>query len=127
MNKAKQWNILYIRDERSEFNAFTPMFAMLFNKVERAGSKEKAMELFEKNRYDVIIADLSIEPERAGMLKEMEDKRPGQAIFAMVSPQDSEKLFGIADMGINAFELTPDQFDQALDTIANYNPDDYKE
>lgn len=126
MNRAKQWNVLYIIDERSEFNPYTPLFSVLFNQTDRVTSKEEAMEHFEKNKYDVIVADLSVEPEKAGMLKEMEDKRPGQAIFAMVDPKDEDKLFGIADMGINAFELTPDQFDQALRAIAEYNPADYK-
>ncbi|HFS82721.1 MAG TPA: hypothetical protein ENK71_02020, partial [Epsilonproteobacteria bacterium] len=75
MNTKK--NVLYIKEERSAFDPYSPMFAMLFNKVDRAAGKEKALELFGKSKYDVIIADLSVEPERAGFLKEMEDQRPG--------------------------------------------------
>ena len=54
--------------------------------------------------------------------KQIKDKKPEQTIFAMVAPKDTDKLYGIADLGIHAFELTPEQFDQALQTIAQLNP-----
>lgn len=115
-------NILFIKDERSEFDAYTPMFAMLFNQVDRVADNDTAMKLFEKHTYDVVISDLSVEPEKAGVLKAMIDRNIDQVIFAMVSPKDTKKLFGIADMGINAFELTPEQFNEALKMIAEFKP-----
>ena len=122
MNTDKKWNVLFIEDDRSMFDAGTKMFNQLFNKVDKVLDKEEALKLFDSNQYDIVLADLSVEPEGVGLLKQMKDKKPEQAIFALVAPKDTDKLYGIADLGINAFELTPGQFDQALEQIAMFNP-----
>jgi len=122
MNTDKKWDLLFIEDDRSMFDAGTKMFDQLFNKVDKVLGKEEALTLFNANQYDIIIGDLSVEPEGVALLKQIKDKKPEQAIFALVSPKDTDKLFGIADLGINAFELTPEQFDQALEQIAMFNP-----
>ena len=122
MNTDKKWNVLFIEDDRSMFDAGTKMFNQLFNKVDKVLDKEEALKLFDSNQYDIVLADLSVEPEGVGLLKQMKDKKSEQAIFALVAPKDTDKLYGIADLGINAFELTPGQFDQALEQIAMFNP-----
>ena len=122
MNTNKKWNLLLIGDDKSMFDSDTKMFNQLFNKVDKVLGKEEALKLSDANQYDIIIGDISVEPESVGLLKQIKDKKPEQAIFALVSPKDTDKLFGIADLGINAFELTPIQFDQALEQIAMFDP-----
>jgi DNA-binding NtrC family response regulator len=125
MNTIKKWDLLFIGDDKSMFDSDTKIFNQLFNKVDKVLGKEEALTLFDANQYDIIIGDLSVEPEGVALLKQIKDKKPQQTIFALVSPKDTDKLFGIADLGINAFELTPEQFDQALEQIAMFDP--YKE
>ncbi|EIF52050.1 response regulator [Sulfurovum sp. AR] len=122
MNRDKKRNLLFIQDERSEFDAETKMFNALFNRVDKVSGKEEALKLFDANDYDIVLCDLSVEPEGAGLLKQMKDMKTEQTIFALVSPKDTDKLYGIADLGINAFELTPEYFDQALEQIAIFDP-----
>ena len=122
MNIDKKWNLLFIGDDKSMFDSDTKMFNQLFNKVDKVLGKEEALKLSDANQYDIIIGDISVEPEGVALLKQIKDKKPEQAIFALVSPKDTDKLFGIADLGINAFELSPEQFDQALEQIAMFNP-----
>ena len=122
MNTDKKWNLLFIQDDRSMFDVDTKVFDQLFNKVDKVLGKEEALTLFDINQYDIVLGDLSVEPEGVGLLKQIIDTKPEQAIFALVSPKDTDKLFGIADLGINAFELTPEQFDQALEQIAIFDP-----
>ncbi len=122
MNRDKKRNLLFIQDERSMFDAETKMFNTLFNKVDKVLGKEEALKLFNANQYDIVLSDLSVEPEQVGLLKQIKDLRSEQTIFALVSPKDTDKLYGIADLGINAFELTPDYFDQALEQIALFEP-----
>ncbi len=122
MNRDKKRNLLFIQDERSEFDAETKMFNTLFNRVDKALGKEEALRLFNANDYDIVLSDLSVEPEGAGLLKQMKDLKSEQIIFALVSPKDTDKLYGIADLGVNAFELTPEYFDQALEQIALFDP-----
>lgn len=122
MNTDKKWNLLFIQDDRSMFDVDTKAFDQMFNKVDKVLGKEEALRLFDANQYDIVLGDLSVEPEGVGLLKQIMDTKPKQSIFALVSPKDTDKLFGIADLGINAFELTPEQFDQALEQIAAFDP-----
>ena len=122
MIKDQKWNLLFIQDERSMFDSDTKVFDQLFMKVDKISGREEALKLFEQNQYDIVLSDLSVEPEEAAFLKQLKDIKPEQTIFALVSPKDTDKLYGIADLGINAFELTPDYFDQALEQIAMFDP-----
>jgi response regulator RpfG family c-di-GMP phosphodiesterase len=122
MTAEQKWNLLFIQDERSMFDANTNAFETYFNRVDKASNREEALKLFNENQYDVVLSDLSVEPEGLAFLKQIKDIKSEQCIFALVSPKDTDKLYGIADMGINAFELTPDYFDQALEQIALFDP-----
>ena len=122
MNRDKKWNLLFIQDERSMLDSGTKMFSALFNRVDKVLGKEETLAHFDANQYDIVLGDLSVEAEDVGLLKQIKDMKPEQTIFALVSPKDTDKLFGIADLGINAFELTPEYFDQALEQIAIFDP-----
>ena len=122
MNTDKKWNLLFIQDDRSMFDSGTKKFNELFNSVDKVLAKDEALTLFNANQYDIVLGDISVEPEDIGLLKQIKDMKPEQTIFALVSPKDTDKLFGIADLGINAFELTPEYFDQALEQIAIFDP-----
>lgn len=122
MNTDKKWDLLFIKDELSMFDADSKMFDKLFNKVDKVLGRAGALKLFQSNNYDIIICDISVRPEEVAFMKQLIDMKPEQTIFTLVSPKDTDKLYGIADLGIHAFELTPTQFDQALETIAQFNP-----
>jgi DNA-binding NtrC family response regulator len=123
----KKWNILVIEDDRSQFDFNTPVLIRLFNRVDRVSGREEALVSFHANSYDMVISDLSVEPEELAFLKQLKDLKPKQEIFALVTPQDTDKLYGIADLGINAFELTSEQLDQALEQIALFDPYEERE
>ncbi len=122
MNIDKKWNILFIKDELSMFDSDTKMFNTLFNKVDKVQGRAGALKLFNSNDYDIVICDISVKPEEVAFMKQLIDLKPEQTIFTLVSPKDTDKLYGIADLGIHAFELDPTQFDQALEAIAQFNP-----
>ena len=122
MTTDKKWNMLFIKDERSMFDSNSKMLDLLFNRVDKAGGREEALKLFDANQYDIVLSDLSVDPEEVAFLKQLKDKKEEQTIFALVSPKDTDKLYGIADLGINAFELTPEYFVPALEQIAQFDP-----
>jgi DNA-binding NtrC family response regulator len=119
---AKKWKILFIKDVQSIFDTNSKLFDELFDRTDFVQGREEALASFDANSYDIVIGDLSVDPKGLGLLKQLQDKKTEQCIFAFVAPKDTDKLYGIADMGINAFELTPDQLEQALETIAQFNP-----
>jgi DNA-binding NarL/FixJ family response regulator len=115
-------SMLFMIDTRSKFSTKAKNLE-IFSTVDFATNKDEVLELFEKNKYDIVLSDLSVEAEQAGVLKQLKDMDNDQIIFAILDPKDRVKLYGIADMGINAFELLPTQFNQALEMIAEFDPE----
>ncbi len=122
MSEIRKWDILFIKDGASLFDVETKLFDSLFNTVDIVEGREAALKQVDAKAYDIVIGDLSVHPEEVGLLKQIKDKKLKHAIFALVLPKDTDKLFGIADLGINAFELTPEQFEPALEAIADFDP-----
>lgn len=123
MSENTKRTLLFITQSGSSFDAKTPAFNSLFAQVNVMDFEEGSRIVEKASTYDIVIGDLSIDPEKVGVLKQIKDNQGNAIIFAMVDPKDTEKLFKIADMGINAFELLPEQFEMALQEIARYNPD----
>lgn len=119
MSIDKKKSLLFIKDVKSKFNSDITKFSDLFSTVDVV-EKDEATKLLFLNKHDLVVADLSVDPRRAGLLKEFKDKNSKQVMFALMSPKDADKLYGIADLGINAFELIPEQLEQALEAIANF-------
>lgn len=118
----QKWKMLFIKESASKFSLETNLFDELFDHVDIVEGRDQALQALESKEYDLVVADLSVRPEEIGLLKQIKDKELDHAIFGMVLPKDADKLFAIADLGINAFELTPEQFEQALEALANFNP-----
>lgn len=122
MTTINKYNVLFIQDNNSLLNLKSELFNQVFSKVDFTLEKEEALELFHKNKYDIIIGDITVEPKGVGLLKQIRDQKTEQIIFALVSPKDSEKLYKIADLNIHAFELIPEYFDLALEEISKFDP-----
>lgn len=116
-------NLLLITDQQSQFDLNIPKQIGLFNQVDVVYANEEGVNAMDTTSYDIVIGDLSVDPEQVGLLKKIKDTRDNIIIFAMVDPKDTEKLYKIADMGINAFELLPEQFEMALEEISRFYPD----
>jgi DNA-binding NtrC family response regulator len=123
MDIDNKWNILFIAKDKSLFDSNTQALNQFFNKVDKTSDTKETLKLLDSNQYDIIISDISVEAmDGIIFLKEIKEKKPHQSIFALVSHKDTDKLYLIADLGINAFELTPMDFDLALEEIARFDP-----
>jgi len=120
---AKKWNILYIKDQNSKLNVNSEVFNTAFNKVDKASTSDEANNYLETNKYDMVIRDISVEVlEGMLFLKRLKDVRPEQSLFALVAPDDEDKLYKIAELNINAVLLKAEEFDQALEAIGEFDP-----
>jgi len=121
MNDNKQLDVLFIKDEKSKFDSETKMFEKLFRRVDISVGRENSLRKFDNNLYDMVICDLSENPEEIAFMKQLKDKKPKQTIFVFVDERDTPKVYGFADLGMNAFILSPDQFDAALEEISKFD------
>ncbi len=116
---STKMNILFIKDEKTEFDSGSKMFTELFNKVDIAPDKHKALKLIFANDYDIIINDMSTNPiDGISFMKQIKDFKPKQNIVALAAPKDEDKIGGLIETGIHIFVLTSADLDQALEAIA---------
>lgn len=119
----KKRNILFIMENTSTFDSNSLAFDNFFDKTDKALDNKHALALIDENDYDIIINDVSVEPiEGLILLKQIKEKKPDQILFALVTEQHSDKLYMIADLGVNAFELDAEHFDLALEEIGKFDP-----
>lgn len=94
------------------------MFNELFNRVDKVETSQEVEQLMEVNKYDFIISDVNIDlPKGTIIMKEIKEKRPEQEIVALASLKDEGNLAELVDLGIHAFLIMPNQFEQALEAI----------
>jgi DNA-binding NtrC family response regulator len=120
---STKWKILFKTKENSQFDVNSPAFEKFFKSAYKTTNIKEVQELIQHNSYDMIISDISLDAFYGGIeLKEMIEKDPSLTIFALLTPRDSDKLLALSEMGINAFELIPEQLDLALEEISKFNP-----
>lgn len=123
MSIVKKHNILFIKEENSGFDSETQVFDELFGQVDKVLGEQKALKLIYKNRYDIIVSDLSVNPlDGITFMKQVKELKPEQEIVTLMLTEDENKLGDLIEGGIHAFILTPEQFTQALETIAQMSP-----
>ena len=120
MSTEKKCSVLFLEDSRSEFDSKTKALDELFENVDVTPANEGAIRQIYDSKYDIVIGDLSVAIQGLTLLKQIKDMRKEAAIFALVSPKDTDKLYKISELGIHAFELLPEQFDLALERIAEF-------
>ncbi|MEA3371555.1 MAG: response regulator [Campylobacterota bacterium] len=123
MDKDKKLSLLFIEDEKSLFTADTKTFDELFSRVDKVSENEKALKLLDENQYDIVLNDISLEAiSGISFMQEMKKQRAEQEMVTLVSADDEDKIGDLLEAGIHAFVLTPEQFTQALEAIAQMEP-----
>jgi DNA-binding NtrC family response regulator len=114
-------SVLFIEVDESIFNYKTTAFDDFFNNIERVKGEQKALKLIYKNQYDAIISDVSVNIEDGiTFMKQIKEMKPQQIIFTLVATKDEGNIGALIDAGIHSFVLEPEQFDQAMETIAGF-------
>lgn len=84
---------------------------------------DKALHLFKNNSYDILIYDISMNPEKVKFIKQIQKIKSMQTIFVLLEEDSEDHAFGLSQLGVNVIILDPSQFDEALENIAAFNPE----
>lgn len=124
MSNDKKMDLLFIKDDASMFDLGTEMFKTLFDKVEIVSDTNKALKFISKNPYHIVISDVSVNPiDGITFVKQIKQLKPELIVAALVAPKDEDKIGGLIEMGVHSFVLNPQQLDQALEVVAQMQPD----
>ncbi len=116
----KTLNVLYVEDDVSIIQLIEKRFAIKFNKFVSVTSAEKALELFRKEHFDLILTDYILH-EMNGMefAKEVLKIKAKVPIILITGYVDMQFLVDAINIGITQFVSKPIQFKLLKNAISN--------
>jgi len=123
-NRAlRELKILLVEDEENLARLLKEAIGDNFHSFMIAKDGVEGIELFKKNKPDIVITDIMM-PRLSGldMAKELKKINPDTPIIILSAFSEKEKLFSAIDIGINKYFLKPFDTDELLDYIRSITP-----
>jgi len=123
---TKNLNLLYVEDDKYLVKEMTELFSNFFDDIEIAYNGEEALNLYKKEKFDIIISDIKM-PKMDGieLSKQIKEIDSEQEIIIISAYNDSNKLMSLIKIGISDFILKPLDFQQFLQTILKVSKNVY--
>jgi len=101
-------SILYVEDEEEERTLTCAWLRRYFTNVVEATNGVEALEHYKNSTFDLVISDITM-PKMNGitMTKEMKKMNPEQQIIIISGHKESDFLFDLLDIGIDAYIMKP--------------------
>ncbi|MEA3499153.1 MAG: response regulator [Campylobacterota bacterium] len=105
---ASPLSLLIVEDEKELNSELLSMLSMFFSSVDFAYNGKEGLELFKKNKHDVILTDITM-PKMDGikMSSEIKNIYRDQHIVVLSAHSDTKFMIELIDIGIDQFILKP--------------------
>lgn len=115
---TKEFSILYAEDEESVRTAMAEVLGFFFNKIDIATNGAEGLELFHKNKYDIIVTDIQM-PKMSGleMIASIREINPDIPIIVTTAFNEQEYFLKSIELRVDKFLLKPVVQEQAKDTF----------
>jgi len=109
------YRLLYVEDNEIVRDNFVEIFSRYFKNITTADNGKKALELYEKNKFDIAILDISI-PEINGLnvAAKIREKDEKIKIIMLSAYSDQEKLLKAVNLQLFSYLIKPVKY-QELD------------
>jgi len=118
LSELSDLNVLYVEDEPLSREMVSLMLKNFFKNLDVAKDGEEALEKFKKNRYDIIITDMSM-PKLNGftLTKEIRKLNEETSIIFLSGSNDIEALLQSINLGIDGYLLKPINLEQFIQVL----------
>ncbi len=115
---SKNLTVLFVEDDAIARTSVKELLDSLFNNVILAKDGREGLKLFEQNKPDIVITDISM-PVMSGMemSKKIRAKQPLQKIIILSAHQESKFLLDSIETGVDGYLIKPIQKEQFITTI----------
>ncbi|MBF0608085.1 MAG: hybrid sensor histidine kinase/response regulator [Magnetococcales bacterium] len=115
---AQSLSILYAEDEDDMRSEYSKFYMKFFKSVDVARDGKEALELYKRDRYDIVITDIKM-PMFDGirLAREIKLINRKQPILVTSAYNDSEYLLELINIGIDKFITKPINNEQLLDVL----------
>jgi PAS domain S-box-containing protein len=112
---TKELTALFVEDNKEAREELCKVFQRFFKKVDCVQNGKEGLELFEKNKYDVVITDIYM-PVMNGleMLKKIKFIKSDAFLFIVTAYNETEYYLDAIKIGVDGFILKPIELDQLL-------------
>lgn len=105
---AFEMKVLLVEDDITIQQQFKSFLLRFFSHVDTADHGAEALELYNKNTYDLVITDLTM-PQMGGIAlsESIRSIRSHQKILVLSAHSESDKLIELINIGVDGFMLKP--------------------
>ncbi len=110
--------ILYVEDNTIVRISMSEMLRDIFDTIDTASNGEEGLEMYQKDRYDIIITDISM-PKLDGdkMSQMILEIDPKQLIIAITAYNETHKIERLEDIGVTKSINKPIVIEELIDAI----------
>ncbi|MBB5020979.1 response regulator transcription factor [Desulfurispira natronophila] len=100
--------VLYAEDNATVLKMTRDFLAKYFDNVDTALNGQEALEKYDPNKHDIVIADINM-PIMNGieLSRRILETKPDQTIFITSAHNDSDYLFNLISLGITNYMMKP--------------------
>jgi len=115
---SKNLTVLFVEDDTAARTSIKMLLDLFFDRVFLAENGKEGLKLFEQNKPDIVITDITM-PIMGGieMSKKIRLRQPSQKIIISSAHQDIEFLLGSLEIGVDGYLIKPIQKKQFIATI----------
>ena len=119
LNKiSSEYNVLYVEDEEGIAQTLIKYLSKFFKEVVYAENGEEGLNLYQKNKFDIVITDIMM-PKMSGleMSKEIKKIHPNQNIIVISAYAEIENFLESIKLGIDGYIIKPINYEDMNKTL----------
>ncbi len=110
---TKNISLLYVEDKDDSRSSVQRYLNKMFNHIHTANNGEKALNLYRKNKYDIVLTDINTPYLNSlDMTRKIKSINPNQEIIITSSYNNTEYFLNAIKMGINGHIIKPIEYTQ---------------
>lgn len=111
-------DVLYVEDEENTRNQIVGILQLFFNKIYVATDGEKGLEVFNKNKIDIVISDIQM-PNLNGldMIERMRKESPELPVIITTAFSEQKYFIKSIDLGVDKYLIKPIEIESAKEVF----------
>ncbi len=111
-------NLLFAEDHKELRESTTEILKNFFNSVDAVDDGDKALKLYQQNRYDIVLTDIRM-PNMDGieLTKKIYEINPQQSIIILSAHDESKHLIPLINLGVSQFIKKPIDYQELIEAL----------
>ena len=115
---TKNLNLLFAEDHEELRQSTTEILKNFFNSIDAVDDGDKALELYKKNSYNIVLTDIRM-PVMDGieLTQKIYKINPEQCIIILSAHDESKYLIPLINLGVSQFIKKPIDYQELMDSL----------